>query len=121
MSPDPTELNETTLGEMLRGLDKETLVELVDFYINETRGRVPGLRALLEENNFTDLKREAHSLKGASRTYGASGYGEIAYNLETASKDENVADAEKWLNQIETHMDVALSTLQARVQALPEG
>jgi len=120
MSLDETELNEVILNEMLRGLDKPTLLDLVDFYVEETRRRVPGMRPLLEAGNFTDLKREAHSLKGSSRTYGASGYGEIAYRLETACKDENREEADKWLRDVEAGMERALTTLNAYVQAMPE-
>ena len=115
-----TDLNEGTLREMIDALDMESVRSLIDFYVEETRERMPKMRILMGAANLKELQTEAHSLKGASRTYGAAGLGELAFELEKACKENSATEAEKWLAEAEAAAEPAIGALMDYLDHQPE-
>ena len=106
-------LNHDLIREMLDGIGAEAVRELSIFYITETRARVPEMRAFFDAKNFSELKRSAHSLKGASYTYGIITLAEIANQLEQAANAEDLESAVASLAWIEENTEAAISLLTA--------
>ena len=108
-------LNHALLEEMLEGIGTESMRELMAFYMEETRVRAPEMRAFFDDGNFSELKRSAHSLKGASNTYGLTTLADVAAKLEQAADNEDAAAALEPLAWIEENSEDALSALSAYV------
>lgn len=78
-------LDPTTL-ETLRGLqdegDDDLLAELIDLFLEDAPGRVAGMRAAIDCEDWTALASFAHSLKGSCGSLGALQMAEVCARLE---------------------------------------
>ncbi len=63
--------------------------ELLDDYLNSRDEKIAELDKSFEAEDWKDYCTRIHALKSVSRTIGAGGIGERAYELEMASKDGN--------------------------------
>lgn len=62
--------------------DKEVLIEIIDIFMNEYPGRFEKLIAEAHKKNFSELRFDAHWLKGTVANFCAPIAKEKAYNLE---------------------------------------
>lgn len=109
-------LDHALIREMVDGIGAESTRELMEIYSKETRGRSDELRTLYNEKNLPELKRSAHSLKGASRTYGITTLADVASELEKAADAQDLAKAEPLLVWIEQNTEIALAELASFVE-----
>lgn len=65
---------------------------LAGVFAAETRRRVEAAARLAPAGPGPDLRREAHSLKSAARTYGAAGIAQAAQALEEACDADRAAE-----------------------------
>ncbi len=66
--------------------DKEVLIEIIDIFISEHKGKIEKLYESINASNFQDLRFDAHSIKGAIASFNAPVAWEKARNMEkTAS------------------------------------
>lgn len=114
-SPNIT-LEHALIREMVDGVGAESTRELMEIYNTETRGRAGELRTFYNEKNILELKRSAHSLKGASRTYGLTTLADVASELEEAADAQDLAKAEPLLVWIEQNTEIALAELASFVE-----
>ena len=63
--------------------------ELLDDYLNSRDEKIAELDKSFEAEDWKDYCTRIHALKSVSRTIGAGGIGERAYDLEMASKEGN--------------------------------
>jgi len=82
-------LNEDTFERMSAAVGPEGCARLVGIFVEETRLRLERIEQLAAGNDFTTLHLEAHSLKGASATYGADALSALALKLEKACDAED--------------------------------
>lgn len=96
------------------GLDQATKLEIVQLFGDEMSDRV----AALQENTETpvELKRQAHSLKGAAANVGANALADLAAEIESAIAKEQPFDqmadnltelSANTLRELETHIRMA--------------
>lgn len=81
------------LDQFLRDVGPVAAKRLAGVFAAETRRRVEAALRLAPAGPGPDLRREAHSLKSAARTYGAAGIANAAQALEEeACNDDRAAD-----------------------------
>ena len=112
------QLDMALLDEMFHGIGLDTMRELVAFYVDETRARLPEMRRQLETGDFAELKRSAHSLKGASRTYGVITLAENAALLEKAADEADADVSSPHLAWIEQYAEHALGMLLTHLDGI---
>jgi HPt (histidine-containing phosphotransfer) domain-containing protein len=88
-------IDEATFANLLEmtGGDMEFVDELVDTYLADGEGQLEALRQAATRSDAADLVRPAHSLKSSSLNIGALALGELARDLEAASREGTVIDA----------------------------
>ena len=86
---------------------------------NETHGRnfTTGFRVALEEENWGEATRLAHSLKSAARTIGAEQLGQLGKELEETCLAQNKEIARQTLNSLALEMESICSGLADLPQA----
>jgi HPt (histidine-containing phosphotransfer) domain-containing protein len=96
-------IDEATFANLLEmtGGDVDFLDELVDTYIADGDGQVAALREAADRGSVADLVRPAHSLKSSSLNIGALALGELCRDLEAASREGTVRDAQARVEAID--------------------
>ncbi len=62
--------------------DKQVLIEIIDIFMDEYPGRFEKIRCEVKEKNFSELRFDAHWLKGTVANFCAPIAKEKAYTLE---------------------------------------
>jgi two-component system, sensor histidine kinase and response regulator len=96
---------------MLQRLDgnQELLVELVQLFQEEAPQLIATMRSALLQSDFQELKRAAHSMKGAAGNFSAQLTARAALRLESDAKNGDAESAK-----------ASLAALEAAVQNLLE-
>jgi HPt (histidine-containing phosphotransfer) domain-containing protein len=68
------------------------LAELVVMFVEEMPGRVRAFRAQFESENWDELARLAHQLKGSAGSYGFDQITPFAARLESAIRDSGARE-----------------------------
>ncbi|MBN1196026.1 MAG: response regulator [Candidatus Aminicenantes bacterium] len=77
--------------------DKWFLDELVDIYYTDASQRIDAMHRAVKERDFEVIRREAHTLKGASANLSLESLREISVQLEVAGHENDLEKAEKYL------------------------
>jgi HPt (histidine-containing phosphotransfer) domain-containing protein len=64
-----------------------TLKELIQMYLGNMPQRISDLKKLLEEKNYSELKKMAHFIRSSSLSFGAEKLSSIAFNIEYAKEN----------------------------------
>jgi len=95
-----TDVDLTKLDSLARVLPPERLMKIIDSYLDDTRGRLDHIDALLETMDFPSTAREAHDLKAASGSFGAHRVQALAAQLERACQCSDDAEAPRLVQEI---------------------
>ena len=93
----PSLLQHATCQELLTTLSGEAYSRLLSNYLTRLEGRLDVMVTLLKQMDLTELKREAHSLKGASASLGCSGIASGAKALEEAVISEDLPEVHHYV------------------------
>ncbi len=74
------------------GDSRDFYLEIVKGYVREAAGMTDRLTADYVKANWDDYAIAVHSLKGSSRTIGATDLGELAFSLEMAAREHRETD-----------------------------
>jgi diguanylate cyclase (GGDEF)-like protein len=85
--------------------DDALRAELLDLFVVSTAPRLPSLRTALESGNAALAEAEAHAIKGASAHLGAAHLGDIAFRLERASREGDLALGPPLIRELETEFE----------------
>jgi CheY-like chemotaxis protein/nitrogen-specific signal transduction histidine kinase len=93
------------------GDDPQALRAIVAAYVAETRENLDRLPAAIAEGAWPEVRRLAHTTKGAMRTFSAHEAQQLAHNLEQlAQMDDRSAAADLYL-QMKSAVEVAVAAL----------
>jgi len=95
-SIDPAKLKEYFPYE---GEDVRLIIELAREFFADTEKRLAAMDTFLKENNAADFGENAHAIKGASLTFGASAFSELCREMEMMGKTGNLENAGEKLEQ----------------------
>ncbi|RZB36412.1 MAG: hypothetical protein SRB2_02237 [Desulfobacteraceae bacterium Eth-SRB2] len=79
--------------EILDG-DKELLIECFDELLNSMPQTLAEIQSAIEQGNASSLDEAAHKLKGSLKYMAAGTAADVAYQLKTMGKEENLSLAD---------------------------
>ena len=74
--------------------DKELLIECFDELLNSMPQTLAEIQSAIKEGNASSLDEAAHKFKGSLRYIAAGTAADVAYQLETMGKEENLSLAD---------------------------
>ncbi len=83
-------------------LDRETLLMLMDLFFSSRDDYVGPLRAAFDSRSGSELRREAHRLKGAAGNLHIDGIGSLALDIEKIVETEDWELLGRRLEEIES-------------------
>jgi PAS domain S-box-containing protein len=90
------------LAELEAAVGDPTFVrELISTFLNDAPDLLGELRSTLEQRDFEELRRAAHTLKANGRTFGATGLAALSEELELSAQTGTLADAVELVTRIE--------------------
>ncbi|MEP4544869.1 MAG: response regulator [Saccharospirillum sp.] len=78
---------------LMVGGDEPILLTILKPFVEELPATYSTLEKAYEQGDWHALQRQAHSLKGMLRTFGAGSLGDAAYQLERAARDSDAESA----------------------------
>ncbi len=90
--------------------DKELLKDLVALFIEDAPNHLNALKIAVEQGSIEEIKRHAHTLKGASANIGARQIREEAVKLEVAANADNLPAAATHISELHTQFDHLVQT-----------
>ncbi|MCX7747371.1 MAG: PAS domain S-box protein [Clostridia bacterium] len=84
--------------------DKELVLELTNYFIDDYPSQILLLKRHIDENNFKEVEKFAHSLKGAILNFGYKKASDLAYELEKMGRNSELAGALEILRQLEIEL-----------------
>jgi signal transduction histidine kinase/ActR/RegA family two-component response regulator/HPt (histidine-containing phosphotransfer) domain-containing protein len=113
---DPAQAIHTTLPT-----DDENLCRIVSDFVERLEGRLDGIEAALQSEDFEHVRAEAHWLRGSGGTVGFQVLTDVACDLEVAAKSENVDDALGVLHELQDiHRKIVRPVLSPPPGAAPQ-
>jgi CheY-like chemotaxis protein/two-component sensor histidine kinase len=105
--PDSTAPVPLDLAQLKVYSDGDSLIEqeiLRDFW-NSNNEDVGELRAAFASADLAAIAKWAHRIKGAARMVGAEPLGQVAQELETAAKQQQADEVERWMPALDTELE----------------
>jgi len=93
--------------------DRELLEEIARIFADECPGNIAAIRQALEAGDTHQLELLAHTIKGASANFGASGVTEAALKLENCARDGNLETAGRCTTDLEREIARLLPELES--------
>lgn len=85
-------LNIETLST-LKEVIGDDLNEIIDSFIDLLPAQLTAIESAINSGNATELRSQAHTLKGSSSNVGAQALSALSYQLETLGKQGDTASA----------------------------
>ncbi len=96
-------MNFNELAENL-GLEKDEFMELVDLFVETGKPQLEQLKEAVEAKDETEIRRVAHSLKGASGNLGLMTISEMAKKIEDQCASRDYENMKNSVQRIEAQM-----------------
>ncbi|HXF49700.1 MAG TPA: response regulator [Verrucomicrobiae bacterium] len=100
--------------EQASGGDAAFRRQLIEVFLADCENRLGLLNEALRTKNFTRMEREAHSIKGASANFGASGLSRLAGELEEQAGKKSPAHCRNTLKQMAGEFEQVKGSLAAK-------
>lgn len=97
---------------MVLDVGGDAFQRLARLFEEETRGVVVALRTLINDHDWRELGRQAHSLKHATSSFGLVDLAAVAALIEEAAEMQRGAEAEMQLALLEAAVDADLAELE---------
>ncbi len=98
--------------------DIEFAKKLIDEYISQTRILIIQAKSALYNNNFEELARIAHTLKGSSSTISAKSLYSTAYQMERYSKEKNINEVINSISKFSALFSIFIKEVKEQKQDL---
>ncbi len=87
------------------GGDETFLQELLKIYLEEFQTKVSELEKAVVHEHFSAIQELGHSIKGSSANLSLLELQRVAYSIETAGREANLAQAKEYLNKLKEAFD----------------
>ncbi|PIE03321.1 MAG: hypothetical protein CSA81_02655 [Acidobacteria bacterium] len=74
--------------------------DIIEMYLMDTEERIQTIESLAASQNWDDLKREAHTLKGSSGNIGVKKTFSLCKNLESACTEHDTGRVNQLISEI---------------------
>jgi len=99
--------------ENFQYFDNEVVLEIINIFIDEYPERMATLRKNIDEEDFDQLKFNAHSLKGVVANFVAPEVQELARQLEIKGTHKDLTDVETLFNALKEKTGLVVEELKA--------
>jgi HPt (histidine-containing phosphotransfer) domain-containing protein len=96
--------------------DRRLLAELAEMFLDDCPRLLLQTREAIQKENYEELERFAHTMKGRLAFFGIGNICEKALSLETVGQACNFADALKMLEEIESDLQLIIPEFAALVR-----
>jgi len=103
-------LDETAIRQFIDDIGPAAK-ELIGHFVTDIRDKISELSHIPDTADITSLTIHAHSLKGLSRSCGMVGMSDVAYELETACRENNRDRAATHFSDVQKHAEPAIKAL----------
>ncbi|OIP72896.1 MAG: hypothetical protein AUK48_10870 [Oscillatoriales cyanobacterium CG2_30_44_21] len=111
-------LDESTLNNLVECVGRQSISEVIDFYISESGQSIARMKAAFEQKDLAKISFENHSLKGGCATLGASRLTDLCKKLSDVCKiadhPNKIKTIEIVLEQLELEFLKVCQVLQRR-------
>ena len=112
-------LNRELILERLEG-SQELLTELIQLFLEEAPQLIDAMRAALRKGDMEELRRSAHSMKGAASNFSAFATAKAATQLENDARMGDTISARASLAALEAVIESLLPELAALCPGAPQ-
>jgi len=91
--------------------DEEVINEVIPIFLEDNGERMAKLAEAVQAGMAEDVKLYAHSIKGAAANVGAEGLSALAYRLECAGRQKDMATAVTLLRDVEAEFEKVVKFL----------
>jgi two-component system sensor histidine kinase/response regulator len=109
-------LNYDYLNEITGG-DAEFIAELLSDFASQTPTLMEQIAAAVAQGDAATVGAAAHTLKGSARAIGADEFAAIAFELEQAGKQGDLANAPDALQRLQAYWQSLEAYLQQQIAA----
>ncbi|MHC9543923.1 MAG: Hpt domain-containing protein [Vulcanimicrobiota bacterium] len=88
----------------------EELMDLIPGFLENRRRNIMDIRNWLMENNFAEIQRVAHEMKGNGSMFGFEEISAIGKEMERAAKNNDRREIEKLSNQLDRYLSLVKVT-----------
>jgi len=92
--------------------DSEFLRELIGIYLADTPKQLTKLEEAITRQDADLVVRAAHTIKGSSGNFGATGFAQLAQEMEAHGKSNNLAAAAAALPEFKNRFAQVVAALQ---------
>ena len=100
------------LDELCRELDEPSVMGMASEFATELPLRITELEQLFARRDWTEVHRQAHSLKGVAASFGLEALADVFLAMETSAKEADEAGLQKWFEPLHLAGDRAVDALQ---------
>lgn len=88
------------------GHDKDLGTQILFDYILQTRQLIQKSETFIKNQDFTELRRLGHTLKGSSAAISANTLASIAEKINLLAKQQNIPEIQKYINKFSEEFDI---------------
>jgi HPt (histidine-containing phosphotransfer) domain-containing protein len=81
------------------------IADLVPVFLSNRKKDIENMESCLEAQNFEQIERLGHSMKGSGGGYGFEGITEIGRLIEIAGKEKDVEGIKKGIEDLRDYLD----------------
>ena len=120
-SPETCDLIDEQALDNIRALQRpggpDLMGKIIGLYFESSHALVQRMRNALVQNDPTELREAAHSLKSGSANLGAVGLAQLCKDLEDRGREDNLDGAEQVLTDVERTHDAVCHALTHVLEA----
>jgi HPt (histidine-containing phosphotransfer) domain-containing protein len=94
------------------GDSDELLAELIEVFQGEYPPLLEEIRNAIAQQQASDLRRAAHTLKGSAQVLGAGPTAEAALRLEQMGREDNLAGADQAFAELQAEIERLMNALE---------
>ena len=87
--------------EKLRAVERvgepQFVAKVCQMFLDDTRKRLPRMVAALARGDTPELEREAHALRSASATVGATAMAALCEHIERVTREGRLSEVDAWM------------------------
>ena len=95
------------------GDEPDIINELRDLFLDDFPQQIAKIRAGLDANDATQVARAAHSLKGASGTFGAERVYQVSLSMEQLARDGKLEGVAMGFELLKEELDKVVAAIHA--------
>ncbi|MEO0293185.1 MAG: Hpt domain-containing protein [candidate division WOR-3 bacterium] len=95
-------MNETE--KIIIKVDPE-IKDLIPGFLQNRQRDINNIESLLKEENFEEIERIGHSMKGSGGGYGFTGISEIGRFIEMAAKEKDIQKIKKGIEDLKDYLN----------------